>query len=241
MANLAERAARLNRGRARRGAARAASFALVTDRTRVPEPLALLASMPPGALVVVRDYGAPDRAALARNLARACRARRLVLVVAGDLDLAVAIGAGLHLPEWQARAPGARILLWHRRSRRVLSMAAHSRAALARAAGQGADLALLGPVFATASHPGAPSLGALQFRFLARGSRAAVWAIGGIDRRTVGLLAGSGAAGVATVGGLRRGRAARQRRAQKKRAAEAALSPNQSQRDQNDTVVPNRP
>jgi len=209
MANLAERAARLNRGRARRGAGAAGSFALVTDRTRVPEPLALLGSMPPGALVVVRDYDAPDRAALAQNLARACRARRLVLVVAGDLDLAIATGAGLHLPEWQARAVRARILLWHRRGRRILSMAAHSRAALARTAARGADMALLGPVFATASHPGALELGALRFRLLARGARGAVWAIGGVDRRTIGLLAGSGAAGIATVGGLGRGRAAR--------------------------------
>jgi thiamine-phosphate pyrophosphorylase len=199
MANLAERANRLNW----RGANKPRGcFALLTDRTRVPDPLALLALMPPGALAVLRDYDAPDRSAFARALARACRARRLTLLVAGDLDLAVALGSGLHLPEWRVRIAGARIRLWHRRTRRTLSAAAHSRIALARAADIGADLALLGPVFATSSHPGARVLGSLGFREMTRRARLPVWALGGVTGRTIQSLAGSGAAGIATVGGL---------------------------------------
>jgi thiamine-phosphate pyrophosphorylase len=211
MANLAERAACLNRATrvGSRGAA-PASFALLTDRDRLPDPRPLLDLLPAGSLVVLRHYGAPGRAALAEALARACRARRLTFVIADDLDLAVAFGAGLHLPEMRARVAGARIRLWHRRTRRLLSVASHSRMALARAAMLGTDIALLSPVFATASHPDARPMGALRFRALAREAQVPVWALGGIDGTTISALRGSGAAGVATVSGLGSGRVARQ-------------------------------
>jgi len=195
MANLAERARRLNRRRQ-------GGFALLTDAARLPDPLPLLALLPRGAFVVLRHYGAPDRTELARALAKECRARGLVLLIADDLDLAVTLGAGLHLPEWRARNAGARVRLWHRGSRRLLTAAAHGRAALARVAELGADAALLGPVFAPASHPGARPLGALRFRLLVRDARVKVWALGGVTAASLPMLAGGGVAGIATVGGL---------------------------------------
>jgi thiamine-phosphate pyrophosphorylase len=196
MANLAEQARRLNRGK-RTG------FALLTDDKRMPDPLPLLPLLPPGSLVVLRHYDAPDRAALARALARACRARRLIFVVAGDFDLALAIGAGLHLPEHRVRAVAPRIRLWHRRGK-PLSAAAHGRGALVRAATIGVDFAVLSPVFPTASHPGAAALGRLRFRSLARGARVPVWALGGVTVETMRRLRDGGASGVATVGNLTR-------------------------------------
>jgi len=209
MATLAEQARRLNwRGaeNGRRGAQHGArgGIALITDRERMPDPLPLLDRLPPGGLVVLRHYGAPDRAALAAVLARACRARRLELVVAEDFDLAIRLSAGLHLPEGLARSGAARVRLWHRRTGKTLTAAAHSRMALVRAAALGADLAFLSPVFATVSHPGAPALGAVRFRALARGARLPVWALGGMTKESVRRLGGSKAAGVGAVGGLSR-------------------------------------
>ena len=195
MTNLAEQARRLNRGAT-------TGFALLTDRDRLPDPLPLLPLLPKGSLVVLRHYGAADRTTLGHALARACRARRLVLAVADDLPLAVTLGAGLHLPEHRARAASARIRLWHRRTRRLLTVAAHGRMALRRAKTMGADFAFLSPVFATASHPGAATLGLFRFRNLARGAPLPVWALGGTSARTLNSLKESGAAGVATVGGL---------------------------------------
>jgi thiamine monophosphate synthase len=179
-------------------------MALLTDRARVPDPLALLPFLSVGALVVLRDYGARDRRDFAQRLARACRARRLILLVADDLDLAVALNTGLHLPEWRARTAGARIRLWHRNGRRTMSAAAHSRMAVVRAATAGADLALLGPVFATASHAEARPLGAIRFRLWVRDAKLPVWALGGVNRGTIDRLKNAGAGGVATVGGLTR-------------------------------------
>jgi thiamine-phosphate pyrophosphorylase len=195
VSNLAERARRLNRG-AKTG------FALFTDERRIADPLPLLPLLAAGSLVVLRHYGLRGRTTLARKLARACRARRLVLLIADDLSLAATFGAGLHLPERRARDPGARIRLWHRRTGRPLTAAAHGRDALERAAAAGADLAFLSPVFATASHPGAAGLGALRFRVLTRKAPLPVWALGGIAAKTLRRVRGSGAAGIATVGNL---------------------------------------
>ncbi|HEY1722622.1 MAG TPA: thiamine phosphate synthase [Magnetospirillaceae bacterium] len=195
MTNLAERARRLNPGM-RTG------FALMTDHKRLPDPLPLLPLLPPGSLVILRHYDTPERATLARALRKACRARRLILLIADDFDLAVAFDAGLHLPEGRARNAGARIRLWHRRTKAKLSVAAHSRIAVRRAAQLGADITLLSPVFATASHPDAVPLGIARFRALVRGARIPIWALGGVTGRTLRMLANSGAAGIATVGNL---------------------------------------
>jgi thiamine-phosphate pyrophosphorylase len=174
---------------------------LMTDPQRQADPLAVARRLPAGSLVVLRHYQAADRAAVARKLARLCRERRLTLLIAADLDLAIRLGTGLHLPEGLARQASARIRLWHRRGR-WLTAAAHGRAGLVRAARLGADAALLSPVFPTQSHPGAPTLGLPAFRRLVRGSVVPVYALGGVNARTVLALAGSGAAGVATVSGL---------------------------------------
>src|ERR1700733_1890424 len=71
---------------------------LFTDSNRLPDPRPSVARLPRGqAGVVFRHDDHPDRAVLGRDLARICRARRLVLVVAGDVRLALALRAGVHL------------------------------------------------------------------------------------------------------------------------------------------------
>ncbi len=199
MRTLAELARHLNLSGSR------PPLVLVTDERRLPDPCPAAARLPPGSLVILRHYDTPDRRALAGRLARLCRARRLRLLIAADLDLAVALGTGLHLPEGLARSPAPRLRLWHRRSRLPLTVAAHGRMALVRAARLGADAALLSPVFATASHPEARGLGAVAFRRLVRRAKLPVYALGGVNRATVGHLKGSGAAGVAAISGFCRG------------------------------------
>ncbi len=201
MANLAERARRLNRSI---GRGKQTGFALLTDEARLPDPLPLLPLLPAGSVVVLRHYGDPDRAGLAQKLSRACRARRLFFLVANDVDLAFALGAGLHLPEAVAHMATPRIRLWHRRTRKPLSAAAHGRSALQRAAEIGADFALLSPAFPTASHPGMAGLGRLRFCRLARDARLPVWALGGVTMVTMRGLKDGGVAGIATVGNLTR-------------------------------------
>ncbi len=185
---------------------------LLTDAERLADPMSLLARLPRGAGVILRDYGRDygrdhgdgrrerARTGSAWRLARACRQRGLILIVAGDARLARAIGAaGLHLPEWMARRDG----LATRRARApgmILTVACHSAPALRKAQRSGADAALLAPVLPTASHPGAPCLGTLRFAALARGARLPVYALGGIDEKGARRIRDSGAAGIAGIG-----------------------------------------
>lgn len=177
---------------------------LMTDSRRLPDPLAAAADLPRGSAVILRHYDAPDRAGLARRLAGICRRRGILLLIAADWRLAVASGAnGVHLPEGMARrGPCAWGAGAPHRPGFLVTAAAHSPAAIARAARAGADAVLLSPVFATASHPGAETLGPLKFVRWCRAAALPVYALGGIDRETAPRLAGSGLAGIAGIGGL---------------------------------------
>src|SRR4051812_18344269 len=120
---LAKAAANLKRRAVRRAHQPMPAVWLMSDATRLPDPAAALSGLPRGAGVILRHYGAADRAGLADRLARLCRARGLVLVIAGDWRLAARVGAmGVHLAEHAARrgpTPGAR--LWRRAKARLLT------------------------------------------------------------------------------------------------------------------------
>jgi len=188
----------------RSAAGRLPLLILVTDRARLPDPAPAIGRLPPGSAVILRHYDAPDRADLARRTAALCRRRGVRLLIAGDWRLAAAGGAdGVHLPEamaWRGRPA------WGgtqpRRPGFLVTAAAHSPAALWRAARAGADAALLSPVFATASHPDADAIGVARFAAWCRGAPLPVYALGGVGPGTARRLAGTGAAGVAGLGAL---------------------------------------
>ena len=171
----------------------------MTDERRGGDPLALAARLPRGSMLIFRHYEAPDRSVLAIKLAVIARKNHLKLLIAGDLALAMKARVGVHLPDGMARSASPRLRLWIRRGG-TLTVAAHDRLGLRRAAALGAAAALLSPVFATLSHPGAKPLGLPAFRRLARGTKRPVIALGGIDRTNVLQLNGAPIAGIAAVG-----------------------------------------
>jgi thiamine-phosphate pyrophosphorylase len=173
------------------------SLILMTDDERLSDPLAAAGHLPRGSMVIVRARRAVHRHKLAAALKPIARARGLKLLVADDPALASVIGAdGIHLPQsharqtshWRARRPG-----W------IITVATHT---LRAPAATNADAVIVGPVFATASHPGAPTLGATQLRLFARRSPLPVYALGGIDAQTVQRLLGAKLAGLAAIGAL---------------------------------------
>jgi thiamine-phosphate pyrophosphorylase len=155
---------------------------LFTDGRRLPDPRAAAAGLPRGrAGVVLRHDSDPARAALGRDLARICRERRLILVVAGDVRLAAALGAGVHLRGGRRTGP--------HRPRGIVTSSAHSVADLRRAARAGADMVFLSPALATESHPGAPGLGPLRWGAMARRvPDLCLAALGGVDGTSVRRL-----------------------------------------------------
>ncbi|NJO56238.1 MAG: thiamine phosphate synthase, partial [Rhodospirillales bacterium] len=200
-ASLAERAHRLKLPPAHR---RLPSIILMTDPVRLPDPLPAIRQLPRQAAVIFRNYGydATDRLRTALPIAKACRRRGVPFLVAADWRLAAEVRAdGLHLPEWMV-SQGRRD--WRGVAGRLslITAAAHSPAAVRRAIGLGVDAVLLSPVFPTASHPGAPTLGLIRFIRQVSVSPIPVYALGGITPLTAKRLAGSGAAGVAGISGF---------------------------------------
>jgi len=171
---------------------------LVSDRARLGDPIAAAGALRMGDAILLRDYDVAERATLARELAAYCRQRRINLIVGRDIALAREVGAqGVHLPQALAnRAAAARDAL----PGALITVAAHNRAALVAAARSRADAVFVSPVFATASHPGAPSLGVTRFAALCRESALPVYALGGIDADNAARLQGSGAVGIAAIG-----------------------------------------
>jgi thiamine-phosphate pyrophosphorylase len=170
---------------------------LFTDDRRLPDPRASVAALPRGcAGVVLRHDNDKMRASLGRDLARICRARRLVLVVAGDARLAAALRAGIHL-----RAGRRSGLVG---TKFPVTSSAHSIPDLRRATRAGAGLVFLSPVFPTASHAGAPALGPHRWAAMARraGSAVAIAALGGVDGATVRRLPSRFCRAVGAIGAL---------------------------------------
>lgn len=190
-AKLARAAARLNAGPL-------PSLVLLTDDERLSDPLAAARALPRGAMVIVRARQSAHRAHLAQALAPIAHARDLILLIADDPELAIRTRAhGVHFPEKHSGRAG------HWRARRpqwLITSSAHSQWAAARA--RYADAILLGPVFATQSHPRAQTLGPIRTRLIAHAIAKQVLALGGIDSKTIMQLSGANLAGVAAIGAL---------------------------------------
>jgi thiamine-phosphate pyrophosphorylase len=168
---------------------------LVTDRARLADPRAAVARLPAGLCgVVLRHDDDAERPALARELARLCRARRLALAVAGDFRLAASVGARLHLRGGRRPAGAPRWL-------RAWTSSAHGVADLCRARRAGAAVALLSPAFATRSHPDARALGPMRWGLAARLGGGAV-ALGGITGALVRRLPRKTCRGAGAIGAL---------------------------------------
>ncbi len=148
-----------------------------------------LRRLPRGSGFIFRHYHLPprERAARFRALLRLCRLRGVVAVWAGTPRAARGVGAdgSYGAPPLLARGPATLRLV-----------TAHSLRELAAAGRARADLALLSPVFATRSHPGGPTLGALRFLLLARQSPRPVIALGGMNLANARRLPGHGWAAI---------------------------------------------
>lgn len=150
----------------------------------------------PGIAVQHRHPGVGARAFLEEGaaLATLCARFGASLFVNARLDVALALGAHLHLPAHGLRPRDVRRAL----PQRWLSVAVHS-ADEARAA-PGADLALVSPVFAPGSKPldHRPPLGPHGYARLAAELSCPAFALGGITADTLF----PGLPGVAVIGGV---------------------------------------
>ncbi|MFZ4600809.1 MAG: thiamine phosphate synthase [Caulobacterales bacterium] len=186
------------RRRVRRRDLRLPALLAFTDPARTPDPLDLACALPRGAGLVYRAFGAADARSVGLKLAAICRRRGVLFLVGADAALARAVKAdGVHLPERTARP------IRRRRPRGwIVTVAAHAPKGLLRAARIGADAAVLSPIFPSRSPSAAQPIGPWRAGCWARWARLPVYALGGINGRTVRRLPIGAFSGVAAIDGV---------------------------------------
>jgi len=177
---------------------------VITDRHQtLGRPLLTLLRQALGAgvrAVQLREKDLETRALvdLASELLCLTREQGAVMLVNDRVDLVLALGAdGVHLRSDSMPVSAARRLLG---PERLVGASAHSAEAVVRAELEGADFAVLGPVYQTASKRsyGAP-IGLHPIEEASWRCRIPVFAIGGITPARVGEVRQAGAFGVAVI------------------------------------------
>ncbi len=137
-----------------------------------------------------------ELASRARNLAHSAGAK---LLLNGHVDLVETLELdGVHLTSADASALSVRPL----DHAFLVAVSCHSSEELARAAQIGADLAMLGPVKPTTSHPSQPAIGWDRFANLIRDIGLPVYALGGLSQDDLPHALASRAQGIAGISGL---------------------------------------
>ena len=151
-------------------------------------------------LVQLRARRLPYREleALVPKVKACCEAHGASLLLNRHLELAERYRLGVHLSAEQLGILTRRPLAGNR----WVAASCHDARSLALATGIGADFAVLSPVLATASHPGAEPLGWDQFEALVRKATLPVYALGGMEERHFPAARAHGAQGIAAIRGL---------------------------------------
>ena len=186
--NLAEISQELNR---QSGWKDLPHLIFITDQEAQPLPEAVIENLPPGAMVIFRDYDHENRAELASALRYICRSKDIKFLVAGDITLALMVGAdGIHLPEYMINEATT---IHHDYPKLFVTASCHAKTAVGELPLPEVDAILLAPIFATSSHPETindPSLaiGPNKLRIICEDIKRPVYALGGVNSTTAETL-----------------------------------------------------
>jgi thiamine-phosphate diphosphorylase len=134
----------------------------------------------------------------AQRVAGLCRAAGALLVINDRVDIAMLLGAAVHLGQDDLAPADARKM-----TNAIIGFSTHNEQQLRAGDGEPVDYLAIGPIFPTASkqHPD-PTLGIQQLRSLRTLTRKPLVAIGGITRATAGDVLQAGADSIAVIGDL---------------------------------------
>jgi len=139
-----------------------------------------------------KDYSHEALRALALQMLPLIRKHDARLIINADVELCKEIGAdGVQLTGTQLAE------LDERPEVEWCAASCHNAEELRRAEHLGCDFALLSPVLATQSHPGAPHLGWENFAAIAAGASIPVYALGGLTHADMNIAWHYGAHGIA--------------------------------------------
>jgi 8-oxo-dGTP diphosphatase len=142
-----------------------------------------------------RNLSALARAEFAARAVDALRRVGGIAVINGDPSLAMALGVGQHLTSAEL------MTLSSRPDGEWCGASCHNAMELAKARDLALDYALLGPVHATPSHPGATKLGWRTFAELSHGLPLPIFALGGLRTADFDDARSNGAHGIAMLRG----------------------------------------
>jgi len=148
-------------------------------------------------MIQVRAKNLPARelAALVRRVV--AEANGVPVLVNTRTDIALACGAqGVHLP---SDSPSPERIRAIAPSGFLIGVSCHDTDELQRAAGEGADFAVFGPIFATQSHPDAQPIGLDALAAATRAVQLPIYALGGVTEQNATLCIEAGAVGVAGI------------------------------------------
>ncbi|MBI4468025.1 MAG: thiamine phosphate synthase [Acidobacteria bacterium] len=177
---------------------------LITDRKSLPggdlPRLAAEAAASGIDLIQVREKDLCDRdlCALVSSLLRGVSSGRSRLLVNDRFDIALACGAhGVHLTSSSIGASAVRPFV---PEGFLIGVSTHSLEEVGRAVSEGADFALLGPIFDTPTkREYGPPLGPDLLRAACEKFRLPILGVGGIDATRIGEISGTHAAGLAAI------------------------------------------
>ncbi len=176
---------------------------LITDRRQLAHggladvlELALAAGV---RLVQLREKDLPGRdlLALARQVKGVCDQYGANLLINGRVDVALALGAGVHLPGATPPVAAVRGLMG---PKALIGVSTHHIAEIERASAQGASFATFGPVFDTPSKRGmGDPVGVTMLANAVRHTPMRIFALGGIHQDRVARVMATGCHGVALI------------------------------------------
>lgn len=137
-------------------------------------------------------------ARLAAEAVALCREAGAEVLVNGDVAMAAELGAGVHLRASQLRQHAARPLPGNVR----VAASCHGEEELQLAEQLGCDFAVLGPLRATATHPGSATLGWEGFATARETASLPLYAIGGLAAEDIPVARQHGAQGIAAIRGF---------------------------------------
>lgn len=168
-----------------------------TDPERTPDLQGFATRLPPGTGLVLRTFGRAAIEAEAPGLAEIAHDRGVVLLIAGDPELAMRCGAsGVHWPQFRLGLAAR----WRGRFA-LMTASAHDPKAARRAA-RLCDLVFVSPAFASVSPSAGRPMGPFRMAAYARRTPAPVYALGGVNTRTAPRLLGLNLSGLAGIGGI---------------------------------------
>jgi thiamine-phosphate diphosphorylase len=155
-----------------------------------------LLAAPRATIVQLRASGMSTRA-LEHEANELVDSASVPVIVSARCDVALASGAaGVNLPESDISVADARSILGYR----LVGRSVHSIAGAREAEREGADFIIFGPVWESASHPGASPAGLAALELVVRAVRIPVLAIGGVTEERIAECRAAGAAGFAAIG-----------------------------------------